>query len=62
MSDDLAMTAVAAPPADAPAPAPRSATSAPRSDERTRLQSQSLRAYFGDVHALKGVTLSIPDR
>jgi phosphate transport system ATP-binding protein len=26
------------------------------------MQSQSLHAFFGEVHALKGVTLSIPDR
>ena len=56
------MTAVAIPPADAPAPARRSVPTAPREDDRPRMQSQSLHAYFGDVHALRGVTLSIPDR
>jgi phosphate transport system ATP-binding protein len=63
VSDDVAMTTVAVPPtAAASAPAPRSAPPEPRLDERARMQSQALHAYFGDVHALKGVTLSMPDR
>jgi phosphate transport system ATP-binding protein len=29
---------------------------------RSRLGTQELNAYFGSVHAIKGVTLSVPDR
>ncbi len=57
------MTAVAVPSADAPTPAPRAGPEGvPPDDQRSRIQAQSLHAYFGEVYALHGVTLSIADR